>query len=57
MDTATTLADYWKTNAIEQFKKGATAKVSNMPALDLKVIGSLAVVAAGVLCGLVLLIR
>lgn len=57
MDTASTIGDYSKSDALVNFKKGVLSKVSMMQSMDLKMIGSIAVVAAGVLCGIVLLIR
>lgn len=57
MDTASTIGDYSKSDALVNFKKGVLSKVSMMQSMDLKMIGSIAVVAAGVLCGIVLLMR
>jgi hypothetical protein len=40
-----------------QFKKGAISKISPMGELDMKKIGTIAIIAAGVICGLVLLMQ
>lgn len=56
LDTSATLYDYYKTNALADFKKGM-AKVSTLPELDLKMLGTIGIVAAGIICGLVLLMR
>lgn len=56
LDTANTLYDYYRSAAIANFKRGM-AKISTLPEMDLKMLGMIGIVAAGVICGLVLLIR
>lgn len=57
MDTSGSLADYAKMKILSKVKKGVVANISKMKEMDMKAIGGLVVVAAGVLCGLVLLMR
>jgi len=57
LDTSTTLCDYFRSAAITNFKKGMISKVSMLPELDIKVIGTICIVAAGVICGIVLLMK
>ena len=42
---------------LSKVKKGVVAKINKMQDLDMKAIGSILVVAVGVVCGLVLLMR
>lgn len=57
LDTSTTLCDYFRSAAIANFKKGMISKVSMLPELDIKVIGTICIVAAGIICGIVLLMK
>lgn len=49
--------DYYKTDALDNFKKGLISKVSTLPELDMKMIGTVAVIAIGAFLGLFLLMN
>lgn len=57
MDTAGTLADYYHSTTMEDFKKGMISKTSTFKELDMKMIGMIAVVGVGVFFGLFLLMN
>lgn len=55
MDTAGTLYDYYESKVLQKFKK-YLAKVQMFKDLDLKMIGTIAVVAVGVILGIFVLL-
>lgn len=57
MDTAGTLCDYYRSDAMDKFRNSLITSISMFREMDMKMIGMIAIIGVGVVMGIWMLMR